>query len=230
MKRVAITYRRVSTDRQANKGDSLASQREAVGNYCEMRNFAVIKHCQDAGKSGRSREGRPGLEEAVKLACERKGVLVAYSLSRLSRSVIDAADILAELKAAGADLAIVDCFIDTTTAAGDLIFNVLNAIAQFESKMIGERIRMANARTVATKGYRTQGTPAAGWKVVNGQRIVVPAEKAVVDRVLQLRGAGASWNKIAEVLEIDDVPTITQLRGGQRKPWSKDMVKRLAAR
>lgn len=230
MKRVAITYRRVSTDRQAAKGESLAAQREAVSNYCELRGFGVIKHCEDKGKSGTSRQGRPGLKEAVGLACERKGVLVAYSLSRLSRSVVDAANILAELRAAGADLAIVDSSIDTTTAAGQLIFNLMTSFAQFESQLIGERIRMANARTVALKGHRTQGSQATGWKIVNGQKVKVAAEWDVLERVKHLRGAGASFAKIAEEMELGDVPTITALRGGQKQPWTRDMVRRLLSK
>lgn len=212
MKRAAITYRRVSTDRQASEGHSLAVQREAVQNYAALRGFSVIKHCEDAGKSARSRHERPGLDEAISLARERKGVLVVYSLSRLSRSVIDAANILQELRGAGADLAVVDCQIDTSTASGQLVFNVISAIAQFESQLIGERIRDVNARTTREKGFRTQGVQPAGWAYKNGQRVKVPEEWAVIDRVVAL----SKKHKpavVAEMLEAGGVKTITQLRG-----------------
>lgn len=212
MKRQAVTYRRVSTDRQAKEGQSLASQREQVTRYCKLRNWAVVKHCEDQGRSGRSREERPGLQEAISEARERKGVLVAYSLSRLSRSVVDAAAILNELRSAGADLAIVDCSMDTSTASGQLIFNIFSSIAQFESQLIGERIKLANDRTVASKGYRTNGGQPAGWAIVGGVRVPEPRERAVMDRVLNLSKTVKLPGEMAEILHAEGVPTISQLR------------------
>jgi len=229
MKRVAITYRRVSTMRQAEKGQSLAAQREQVSRYCEMRDFAVIKHAEDRGKSGTSRDGRPGLREAIALACERKGVLVAYSLSRLSRSVIDAANILRELREAGADLAIVDCQIDTTTAAGKLIYNVIAAIAQFQSEMIGEQIKYRNNATVALKGYRTNGSQPAGWKIENGVRVPIEAELAIV-RTVQEIAAGKSLNEAAKAVQAAGVATISEAKGRGKRKWTASMVRKILAK
>lgn len=213
MKRQAVTYRRVSTDRQAKEGQSLASQREQVTRYCKLRNWAVVKHCEDQGRSGRSREERPGLAEAISEAQERKGVLVAYSLSRLSRSVVDASNILNELRGAGADLAIVDCSMDTSTASGQLIFNIFSSIAQFESQLIGERIKLSNDRTVASKGYRTNGNQPAGWTIKGGLRVPVPEEQAILDRLIAMSATIKQPGEIAEVLIAEGVPTIAQMRG-----------------
>lgn len=229
MKRVAVTYRRVSTVRQAEKGQSLAAQREQVARYCELRGFAVIKHAEDRGKSGRSREGRPGLREAIDLACERKGVLVCYSLSRLSRSIIDASAILRELRGAGADLAIVDCQIDTSTAAGELIFNVMMSIAQFQSQLIGEQIKYRNGVTVATKGYRTNGEQPAGCRIENGVRVPVESERRVVDKVREL-AAGKSLREAATAAEAAGLTTIRELRGRGKSPWTPSMVRRILAK
>jgi DNA invertase Pin-like site-specific DNA recombinase len=139
-------------------------------------------------------------------------VLVVYSLSRLSRSVIDAARILEELREAGADLAVVDCQIDTSTASGKLVFNVICAIAQFESELISERIKASNSRTTAEKGYRTQGVQPAGWTYENGQRVKVAAEWLVIELVQKLSKQHKP-GVVAELLEEKGVQTITQLRG-----------------
>ena len=230
MKRPAITYRRVSTDRQASEGHSLAVQREAVANYAALRGFSVIKHCEDAGKSARTRNERPGLDEAISLARERQGVLVVYSLSRLSRSVIDAARILEELRSAGADLAVVDCQIDTSTASGKLVFNVISAIAQFESELISERIKAVNDRTTKEKGFRTQGVQPAGWRYDGQQRVKVPAEWAVIDRVVALSRKHKP-GEVAGLLEAEGVQTITQLRGvANASGWTAKKVYEILAR
>ncbi len=230
MKRPAITYRRVSTSRQAGEGSSLAVQREAVANYAALRGFSIIKHCEDAGASGRTRSERPGLDEAISLARERKGVLVVYSLSRLSRSVIDAANILQELRGAGAELAIVDCQMDTSTASGNLIFNIITSIAQFESQLIGERIKAVNDRTTREKGFRTQGVQPAGWKYEGGQRVKVPEEWAIINRVTALSQRHKP-GIVADMLEAEGVPTITQLRGvANASGWTAKKVYQILQR
>lgn len=230
MERQAITYRRVSTERQAKEGQSLAAQQDAVKAYCKGRGWHVARHFQDAGKSGTNREGRPGLADAIALCRERKGVLVVYSLSRLARSVIDASAILKELREAGADLAVVDMAMDTSTASGELIFNVFSAIAQFESQLIGERIRLVNERTVAAKGYRTQGEQPAGWTFDRelGRRKKVDAEWAIINRVEHLYGILGKASLVAEDMRLNGEPTISDLRGREdNHGWTPRKVRAL---
>lgn len=227
MDRVAITYRRVSTDRQATEGQSLSAQHETVKDYCKLRGWRVARHFEDAGKSARSRDKRPGLEAAIRLACERKGVLVAYSLSRLARSVIDASAILRELREAGADLAVVDMAMDTSTASGELIFNIFSAIAQFESQQTGERIRMANQRIVDNNGYRTMGAQPAGWRYDKKlrRRVRVEKEWEIISQVERLMIETKSQAKTARSMRLLGLPTISELRGQEDEAgWTDDKV------
>jgi DNA invertase Pin-like site-specific DNA recombinase len=88
--------------------------------------------------SGTSREGRPKLEEAIRFA--RSGdVLLVTRLDRLARSVIDLHSISKELEAKGVDLIVTEQSIDTTTPTGRLMFNMLAAIAEFETDLRKER-------------------------------------------------------------------------------------------
>lgn len=225
--RPAITYRRVSTERQAKEGLSLIAQKEQVQLYCKMRGWTIAKHFEDAGKSGRSRASRPGLQAAVKLACERKGVLVAYSLSRLARSVIDASSILVELQQAGADLAIVDMVIDTSAASGELIFNIFSAIAQFESQQIGERIKLSNDLIVKRLGHRTNGPQPAGYRLKSGKRVECPKELEVIQQARTLAET-QGFAGAAKMLHDQGVPTIACLRGYKRKSvWNRQLVRDL---
>lgn len=212
MKRPAVAYRRVSTERQAREGLSLAAQKESIQAYCLQRDWRIIRHCEDAGRSGRSRASREGLAEAISLVSKHKGVLVVYSLSRLARSVVDAASILNELRAAGADLAIYDMSLDTTTPHGQLIFNIFASLAQFESQQIGERVRAVNEHTVSRLGYRTQGRQPIGWKIENGRRVPCERERALLAHVCSLVD-GKSLHEVARILEASGSPTIGALRG-----------------
>ncbi len=88
--------------------------------------------------SGTSRHGRPKLEEAIRFA--RKGdALVITRLDRLARSVVDLHSIANELSKKGVDLIVTEQSIDTTTPQGRLMFNMLGAIAEFETDLRRER-------------------------------------------------------------------------------------------
>lgn len=88
--------------------------------------------------SGTTREGREKLEEAIRFA--RKGdVLMVTRLDRLARSVLDLNTISQELQAKSVDLIATEQNIDTTTPTGRLMFNMLGAIAEFETDLRKER-------------------------------------------------------------------------------------------
>lgn len=87
--------------------------------------------------SGAKRD-RPELMKALDYM--RKGdVLVVWKLDRLARSVQQLADTLAMLRKEGMEFRALTQAIDTTTAAGRLQYNVIAAVAEFESELISER-------------------------------------------------------------------------------------------
>lgn len=91
---------------------------------------------------------RPELEKLLETI--RTGdKLVVTKLDRLARSVLDLGKIVERLQEAGADLQIVAMGVDTSTATGKLMLNVLGSVAQFEREMMLERQRdgIAKAKT-----------------------------------------------------------------------------------
>lgn len=103
--------------------------------------------------SGTSRDGRPKLAEAIRFA--RKGdVLMVTRLDRLARSVIDLHAISRELDAKGVDLIVTEQSIDTTTPTGRLMFNMLAAIAEFETDLRKERQLEGIAKAKADGRYK----------------------------------------------------------------------------
>jgi DNA invertase Pin-like site-specific DNA recombinase len=99
---------------------------------------------------------RPGLNECLK-ALQEDDTLVVWRLDRLGRSMQHLVNVITELKARGIGFrSLKDGAIDTTTASGELIFNIFAALAQFEAELIRERTRagLSAARARGKKGGR----------------------------------------------------------------------------
>ena len=102
--------------------------------------------------SGTSRDGRHALAAAIKFA--RKGdAIIVTRLDRLARSVLDLHTIARELQAKGVDLIATEQNIDTTTPNGRLMFNMLGAIAEFETDLRKERQLEGIAKAKAEGRY-----------------------------------------------------------------------------
>jgi len=101
-----------------------------------------LKHCNKVfqeKKSGAS-DKRPRLTACLEYVREGD-VLVVTKLDRLARSTLDLCQIAAQLEHKQVHLQVLDQSIDTTNATGRLLFNMLGAIAQFETEIRAERQR-----------------------------------------------------------------------------------------
>jgi DNA invertase Pin-like site-specific DNA recombinase len=127
-KRAAV-YVRVSTDKQ-----TIENQLRELRQIAERRGWKVVHEYHDAGISGaKGRERRPGLDEMLKDAQRRRfDVVMAWSIDRLGRSLIDLLGTIQALEACGIDLYLDQQSIDTTTPTGRLMFQITGAFAEFE--------------------------------------------------------------------------------------------------
>jgi DNA invertase Pin-like site-specific DNA recombinase len=122
-----LGYARVST------GD-----KDVAGQTMRLEQAGAIKVFTDV-RSGKSMDRR-GLTEL--LAYARKGdTLAVVRLDRLGRSLAELISIVERLKACGVALLSLEEKIDTSSAAGELIFHVFGAIAHFERRLIAERTK-----------------------------------------------------------------------------------------
>lgn len=140
-----LGYARVST--QSQRLDGQIAALEAAG----------AERIWSENISG-SKKDRPELDRLLEQL--RDGdVVVVTKYDRLSRSLQDLLSIVARIREKGAGFRSLAEDIDTTTPAGNLIFNVFGSIAQFERERIAERTKEGLA--AARKRGRVGGRPPA---------------------------------------------------------------------
>lgn len=122
-----LGYARVSTNQQ-----DLESQRH------RLKDVGAIKIFEDviSGKIFK----RPGLEELVNYA-RPNDLLCVVRLDRLGRSLKELLETVEYLKSKKIGLMSLEEKIDTSSAAGELVFHVFGAIAHFERRLISERTK-----------------------------------------------------------------------------------------
>lgn len=98
------------------------------------------------------RDDRPGLKRCLDYLCPGD-VLVVWKLDRLGRSLPHLIDIVRALREGGIGFRSLTESIDTTTPAGEFLFHVFGALAQYERSLIRERI-MAGLEAAKRRGRR----------------------------------------------------------------------------
>lgn len=220
----AIGYLRVSTSGQAEDGVSLDAQRERIEAWCLANGYTLAAVYVDAGLSGKRADNRPALQSALEDVSNRRGVLVVYSLSRLARSTKDTLAIADQLDKAGADLASLSERIDTTSAAGKMVFRMLAVLAEFERDLVSERTTSAMQHKRAN-GERVGKVPYGFDLAEDGVNLVAnPAEQRVLSLVASLRRSGYSLRAIADELNKRGIPS----KSGQQ--WKHSTIQRIVKR
>jgi DNA invertase Pin-like site-specific DNA recombinase len=219
----AFGYVRVSTQGQASEGVSLDAQASRLAAWATANAFDLAEVFTDAGISGKRATNRPALTRALDAVCAAKGVLVVYSLSRLARSTKDAIAIVERLNRSGADLVSLTERIDTTTAAGKMIFTVFAAFAQFESDLASERTKGALAH-MKSQGLRIGQIPFGSDLAADGVSLVPNAsEQATLADLRAMRANGWTYQRIADELNRRGISTKTN------RVWSWQTIRNLAA-
>lgn len=192
-------YIRVSTTEQADSGAGLEAQRTAITAEAERRGWELKRLYEDAGASGKSLKGRPGLLAALEAVESGSAeALVVSKLDRLSRSVVDFAGLVARAQKRGWALVALDLGLDMTTPAGGLVANVMASVAEWERRVIGER----TAAALAAK--RAQGVRLGRPREVS--------EEADA-RILELHRCAYRPAEIARLLNCEGVETPVEVAG-----------------
>lgn len=188
----AIGYCRVSTDQQGESGLGLEAQRAAIQAESDRRGWGEVKLYIDVA-SGKSTKRRPKLADALAVMTAGDApVLVVAKLDRLSRSLLDFASLMAQAQRDGWSIVALDIGVDTSTVNGELVANIIMALAQWERRIIGQRTKDALA---AVKGR--------GVKL--GRPTTVTRDALAI--ITAMRGQGSSLRQVCDALNSANVPT-----------------------
>lgn len=196
----ACVYTRVSTAEQATEGYSIEEQELRCKASIAAHGWEYVGTYSDPGISGRTMN-RPGLQQMLKdIETGLIDAVVIYKLDRLSRKQRDTMTIIE------------DCFLknevilvslnetlDTSTPWGRAMIGILSSFNQMESENIQMRTQMGREAKIKQGGY-AGGKPPIGYKVENGELVVVPEEAEIVKLVFSLRKQGGTMMWIADQL------------------------------
>ena len=196
----AIGYVRVSTEKQADFGVSLEAQSEKVRAMAVVQGAELAEVIIDAGESAKSLN-RPGMARLLSLVdAGAVDIVIIAKLDRLTRSVKDLAELSERFTRRGVSLVSVAESLDTGTAAGRLVLNIMVSVSQWEREAIGERTRDA-MRHKRAKGERVGTVPFGYRPAEDGLHLEAdPAEQGILSRIRELKAAGHPTRRIAAEL------------------------------
>ena len=202
----ALGYCRVSTAEQGDSRAGLEAQDAAIRAEVRHRGWDLVDIRSDVA-SGKTLRRRDNLGRTLRdLRDGQADALVVAKLDRLSRSVLDFAGVMETAASEGWSIVVLDLGVDTTTTNGELIANIMIALAQWERRIIGDRTK------AALNAVRARGTKL-------GRKSGVSPETLRLMRVL--RESGKSYGAVAVALTNEGVPTA---QGGR---WHAATVRKI---
>ena len=209
------TYTRVSTTMQID-GYSLDAQKSRMKAFAEYNDYEIVREYEDAGKSGKSIEGRVQFSQMMDDIKEGKdGVsyVLVFKLSRFGRNAADVLSTLQIMQDFGVNLICVEDGIDSSKDAGKLMISVLSAVAEIERENI--RVQTMEGRIQkAREGKWNGGFAPYGYQLVDG-KLEINEEEAVAIRVIfdQYVNTNIGSNGIAKYLENHGIRKIQRQNG-----------------
>jgi putative DNA-invertase from lambdoid prophage Rac len=199
-------YVRVSTDRQADDGESLGTQQRIIEGYAMMNGLTIDKIFVERGVSGSRPVGERPQGARLLSVLLNGDVVITPKLDRLFRSALDALDVLAKLKERGISLHMIDLGGDVTgNGISKLVFTILSAVAEAERDRIRERIRDVKADQRKRQRY-LGGIVPFGWRIgADGALIEEPGQQSAIKRIIELRRDGLSLRAISASIAAEGV-------------------------
>ena len=198
-KRIKVyTYTRVSTAMQID-GYSLDAQKARMKAFADFNGYEIVREYEDAGKSGRSIEGRLQFQQMMQdIRDDRDGAsyVLVYKLSRFGRNAADVLNSLQMMQDFGVNLICVEDGIDSSKDAGKLIISVLSAVAEIEKDNI--RVQTMEGRMQKAREGRWNGGQAPyGYRLTDGE-LLINEEEAKAVRIIYTSGfqTGATYDEL----------------------------------
>lgn len=194
-------YTRVSTQLQAQRGESLQTQESRIRAYAEMTGLEVTRFFHERGVSGTVQLQRRPSGAALLEELKSGDVVIATKLDRMFRSASDALNSLEDMKLRGISLHLIDLGGDCTgNGVAKLVFHILAAVAEAERERITERILEVKHRQ-REEGQFIGGRIPFGWTLGANGLIEDPTQQKALKRMGKLKQEKRSLRHIAAVME-----------------------------
>lgn len=206
--RVAL-YTRVSTEDQAKEGFSLDAQLDRLHKFAEAQGWFVAGEYVDEGHSGRTTK-RPAYQRMM-AERERWDTLLVLKMDRIHRNSRNFMAMMDRLTREDKGFASVTESLDTSTAMGRFVMDIIQRIAQLESEQIGERVYIGMDQKAKTSGG-SLGKPAPFGYAYNEESVLVPvpSEAPIVADVFERFQNGQGKQQIADWLNGKGIQTRRQ--------------------
>ena len=194
-------YARVSTNRQADEGESLDVQERQIAGYALMQGLTVDRTFVERGVTGSIPLGERQQGAALLAVLKPGDVVVTAKLDRMFRSALDALDVLSKLKARGVSLHMIDLGGDVTgNGVSKLVFTILSAVAEAERDRIRERVSQVKADQKQRGRYLGGKVPFGFALGADGALEPVKAQQEAIAAVRRMRAEGAPLRTIRSTL------------------------------
>lgn len=198
-KRVAI-YARVSTQEQAENGNSLEFQIDKLKAYCQLHELKIVGEYVDAGVSG-AKFSRPALDR-LKNDIEKIDIVLVYKIDRLSRAIKDTMFLIEDIfKPNNVDLISLSENFDTSQAVGMAMIAVISTFAQLERETIKERMMAGKIQAVKNGKYINHAP--FGYKKVDGKLVKDENTRECVEFIFEKLLDGYSTTQVSKMIELN---------------------------
>ncbi len=197
-------YARVSTQRQANEGESLEVQQRQIEGYAMMKGMPAPQFFIEEGVSGtKPLNERPAGKELL-AALKPGDVIICAKLDRMFRSALDALQVVNDLKAKGVSLHLIDLGGDVSgNGISKMFFTIVSAVAEAERDRIAARV-LEVKRDQKQRGRHLGGKRPFGYRVTeDGALAEDEKEQAAIRKLAEMRQAGMTLRAMQEALGKD---------------------------
>jgi len=201
----AALYTRVSTEDQAKEGFSLDAQLDKLKAYCIARDWNVAGEFIDDGYSGRNIR-RPAYSRLMH-EMDSWDVLLVIKMDRIHRNSKNFMLMMEELKKHNKEFVSMTESLDTSTAMGRFVMDIIQRIAQLESEQIGERVYIGMEQKARVNGGHLGFNIPYGYDYEEGTLVINKDESKIVTEIFDQYENGLSMAKIADFLNKQSIPT-----------------------
>src|SRR3972149_2008399 len=200
----AALYTRVSTEDQAKEGFSLEAQIDRLRSYCQARGWTVYKEYVEDGYSGRDTK-RPAYQKLLG-EINNWDVLLVLKMDRIHRNSRNFMEMMDELRRHNKEFVGMTESLDTSTAMGRFVVDIIQRIAQLESEQIGERVYAGMQQKASTPLERLAPEKSPylgfnhpfGYDYKDNKLLLNREEKGIVKTIYSMYLGGKSMGDLAK--------------------------------